>query len=99
MFSNPYFAVPHAVLRVLQQEGATFAPSCTPSRGLSADEASAILCDPVLSDSESSVCVEFREESVCFSVEFTAQELHVFPAECVERAMMVRRALMNMPSN
>jgi len=45
------------------------------------------------------VVVEFREEAVCFSIEFSTLEIDSDPTDCIARAMMVRRALLNMSSN
>lgn len=97
MLTKIQIQVASAALRVLEQEGATFAPTCTPSRGLGAREASEEL---VKIDAEfDSVVVEFREEAVCFSVELSTLELAQHPADCIERAMLVRKALVNMSGN
>lgn len=97
MLTKTQIQVASAALYVLEQEGATFAPVCTPSRGLCARESAEHL---LAIDAEfDSVVVEFREEAVCFSVEFSHAELATSPAECIDRAMMVRRALVNMSSN
>lgn len=97
MLTKAQIQVASGVLNVLQQEGATFAPVCTPSRGLHAREACEHLLAP---DAEmDSVVVEFREEAVCFSIELSTLEICNSPVDCIERAMLVRRALVNMPSN
>jgi hypothetical protein len=86
-----------SVLLVLEHEGATFASSCSPSTGLSAEEVAYHL---VGADAHfESTVVEFREEAVCFSVEFPNVELGNDPTDCIDRAMKVRRALVNMSSN
>lgn len=97
MLTKIQIQVAASVLHILEQEGATFAPTSTPSRGLCAKEA----CHEfLLPDAEfDSVVVEFREEAVCFTIEFTASELVNDPTECISRAMTVRRALLNMSSN
>lgn len=97
MLTKTQIQVASSVLRILEQEGATFAPTCTPSRGYTAAQASHALVE---ADAElDSVVIEFREEAVCFSVEIEFVDLAQNPAECIERAMLVRRALVNMPSN
>lgn len=86
-----------SVLTVLEHEGALFSPSSSPSRGLSAREAFEELLP--IDARDAWIEVEFREETVCFGIMFLLTELADQPAECVERAMMVRRALTSMPSN
>lgn len=86
-----------SVLAVLEHEGAVFSPSSSPSRGLCAREAFEELLP--IDARDAWIEVEFREEAVCFGILFQLTELADQPAECVERAMMVRRALMNMSSN
>lgn len=97
MLTKNQIKVAASVLYVLEQEGATFGPTSTPSRGLSAEESWAELLEH---DAEfGSIVVEFREEAVCFTIEFTSVELAADPSECISRAMMVRRALLNLSSN
>lgn len=97
MLTQTQIQVASGALLVLEQEGATFAPTCAPSRGLSAREASEELLAP---DAEfDSVVVEFREEAVCCSIQLDWTELAQYPAESIARAMMVRRALITMYSN
>ncbi len=79
------------VLYVLEHEGATF------SGRLSAAEAATFLVE--IDADVQSTRVEFREEDVCFSIELANDELADHPAECIERAMKVRRAFVNMSSN
>jgi hypothetical protein len=97
MLTKNQIQVASCVLQLLEHEGATFAPTSVPSRGLSARETSEYLLEPE-ADHDHYV-VEFREEAVCFSLELSATELATLPAECIARAMMVRRALVNMSSN
>lgn len=93
MLTKNQIKVGASVLYVLEQEGATFAPTSVPCRGLSAEESWAELLDQ---DAEhGSVVVEFREECVCFTIEFTTRELVNDPTECISRAMTVRRTLLN----
>lgn len=97
MLSKTQIEVANAVLLILEHEGASFSPSDTPSTGLSAREASHIL---VSIDAEDEwIIVEFREEAVCFSIQFGCSDLATCPTECIERAMLVRAALVNMSSN
>lgn len=97
MLTKTQIQVASAALYILEQEGATFAPVAAPSRGLGAWEAASSLLDPDADDH--AVEVEFREEAVCFSVQFDLTELASHPADCIDRAMMVRRALLDMSSN
>lgn len=97
MLTKYQINIASSVLQILETQYATFAPSSVPSRGLSAVEASMYFVE-IDAGSESTV-VEFREESVCFSVEFFNVELANDPTDCIDRAMMVRRALVNMSSN
>jgi len=97
MLTKDQIQTASSALFVLEHEGATFSPDGSMSRGLSARETCEYLLEPE-SDHDSYV-VEFREEAVCFSIEFTAIELAAQPAECIARAMTVRRALVNMSSN
>jgi len=85
------------VLAILEQEGAVFSPSSSPSRGVCAREAFEELLH--IDSRDAWIEVEFRDEVVCFSIMFQMTELADQPADCVERAMMVRRALINMSSN
>lgn len=85
------------VLHILENEGATFAPTCSPSRGYTASQTEQDLLSPEAH--LDSVVVEFREEAVCFSIEFSTLEIDSDPTDCIARAMMVRRALLNMSSN
>ncbi len=91
MLTKTQITIATSVLHVLQQEGATF------SSGMSADEAALYLVE-IDADAQSTV-VEFREEAACFTIQFSNDELAAHPAECIDRAMMVRRALVNMSSN
>jgi hypothetical protein len=97
MLTKTQIQVASSALYILEQEGATFAPVCTPSRGFTARET----CEELLApDAEcDSIVVEFREEAVSFTIEFSTLELSGQPADCIDRAMMVRRALLNMSSN
>lgn len=97
MLTKHQISIATCVLQILETQYATFAPSSTPSRGLSAAEASRHLVE-IDAACESTV-VEFREEAVCFSIEFPNVELANDPTDCIDRAMMVRRALVNMSSN
>lgn len=97
MLTKTQIQVAASVLHILEQEGATFGPTSIPSRGLCAREACLELQHP---DAEiDSVVVEFREEAVCFTIEFSNEDLAQNPVDCIDRAMMVRRALLNMSSN
>lgn len=86
-----------SVLAVLEHEGAVFSPSTLPSRGVCATEAFEELL--LIDARDAWIEVEFRDEAVRFGILFLLTELAEQPAECVERAMMVRRALVNMSSN
>jgi len=97
MLTKEQIQTASSALFVLEHEGATFSPNCTPSQGLSAREACEYLREPEAEDD--SYVVEFREEAVAFTIQFDATELAAQPAECIARAMMVRRALINMSSN
>lgn len=97
MLTKNQIHVASCVLHVLEHEGATFAPTSVPSRGLSARETAEYLLEPEAEHDQ--YVVEFREEAVCFSVELTALELADQPAESIQRALLVRRALVNMSSN
>lgn len=97
MLTKDQIQTASSALYVLEHEGATFSPNSTPSQGLSARETCEYLREPE-ADQDSYV-VEFREEAVCFSIQFDALELAAQPAECIARAMTVRRALVNMSSN
>jgi len=92
MLTKNQIKVGASVLCVLEQEGATFGPTSGPCRGLSAEES----WDELLKhDAEyGSVVVEFREECVCFTIEFTTSELVNDPTMCISRAMTVRRTLL-----
>lgn len=86
------------VLHVLEQEGATFTSTMhSHAQGLSAKEVSQHFVD-IAADVFATV-VSFREEAVCFSIEFANDELASCPADCIERAMIVRRTLVNMPES
>ena len=97
MLTKDQIHVAAGALLVLEQEGATFAPSSVPSRGLSASEAAQYLVG--IDTHLEYVAAEFREESVCFSVEFMHTTLADNPADCIAAAMQVRSALVNMSSN
>ena len=97
MLTKDQIHVAAGALLVLEQEGATFAPSSVPSRGLSASEAAQYLVE--IDAHLDSMTVEFREEAVCFSVEFMNTMFATCPAECIAVAMQVRGALSNMSSN
>lgn len=85
------------VLAILEQEGAVFSPSSSFSRGVCAREAFEDLLH--IDSRDAWIDVEFREESVCFSITLQLTELANQPADCVERAMMVRRALIRLSGN
>jgi hypothetical protein len=91
MLTKDQITIATSVLHVLQQEGATF------SSGMSADEAALYLVE-IDADAQSTL-VEFRDEAACFSIQLANDELANSPAECIDRAMTVRRALVNMSSN
>lgn len=97
MLTKTEIQVASGALYILETEGATFSPSDTPSTGLSAYEAASSLLS--MDADQDWIVVEFREEAVCFSIQFQNTELANTPVECIDRAMMVRRALLNMSSN
>lgn len=98
MLTPNQIQVATSVLYILEHEGATFQSTMNVyASGLSAREASQHYVD--LAADVFATIVYFREEAVCFTIEFANDDLANCPAECIERAMLVRRALVNMPSN